>query len=69
MEFKDEIITNTKIYPNFLDRIRILFGKTIYISVFTKTENLPGKVQSESRVCVEKIIKPKQLGGYEESQE
>lgn len=68
MKYKDEIITSTLIKISFMDRLRVLFGKTIHISIFTKTENLPGKVKSESRVWVEKIMKQKPSGGYEEKQ-
>ena len=63
MKYKDEIITSTLIKISFMDRLRVLFGKTIHISIFTKTENLPGKVESESRVWVEKIMKQKLSGG------
>ena len=67
MKYMDEIIASTQIRVGLMDRIRILFGKTIYVSISTKTENLPGHVKSESKVSVGRFIKPNiGTGGYEE---
>lgn len=53
---KDEIISNTKVHLSMIDRVRVLFGKTIHVNLRTKTENEPGRCESSSSARVDKII-------------
>jgi len=64
MEFKDTIISNTKIKFDLIDRIRLLFGKSCHVEIRTETENIPGHVQSTNRVFVERIFPRREVGGY-----
>ena len=66
MVFKDEIITNTSINLSIMDRIRVLFGKTIRLEVRVKTENEIGRNETSSVARVDKFIKFKRKhAGYE----
>jgi len=63
--FKDEVINHVTVHLSFADRLRVLLGSNIRVSVFSKTENLAGKVEGSSTVSVDRIYTPKQKGGYE----
>lgn len=65
MKYKDEIISNTTVNFSVLDKIRILFSRSVHVCVRTKTENLPGAVVSESNATVDRIFPKKLMGGCE----
>lgn len=61
--FKDEIVSRTTVTLSFADRLRVLIGGKITITVNTKTENEVGATQADSMVSVERVYKrPVQLG-------
>ena len=60
--FKDEIVSRTTVTLSFADRLRVLIGGKITITVNTKTENEVGATQADSMVSVERVYKrPVQL--------
>lgn len=62
--FKDEVINNIQVNLSFADRLRVLIGRKITVSVHTKTENVVGNVEGSSTVSVARSYKPKITGGY-----
>ena len=56
MKFKDEICTHANCSFDFIDRLRILCHGKASVSIQTKTEHLPGNVQSAADVLVPKIF-------------
>lgn len=69
MNFKDEICTRTTINFSFADKVRILLGRKVTVSVNVKTENVVGDTETESIAAVEKFRKPKSETGGEYSGE
>ena len=60
--FADCIKTRVDIRLGFADRIRALIGLPTHVFITTWTENLPGKVTSESRAWVERLDLLRRLG-------
>ncbi len=63
--FKDEVINHVTIHLSFADKLRVMLGSKIRVSVFSKTENMVGKVEGSSTVSVDRLLPTKQQGGYE----
>lgn len=61
---QDEIVNRTIISLSFTDRVRVLLGKKITLTVNIKTENVVGNTETKSSVCVDAIIPRKPQGGY-----
>lgn len=62
--FKDEVINHVTVHLSFADRLRVLLGSKIRVSVFSKTENMVGKVEGSSTVSVDRLTPTKRQGGY-----
>lgn len=67
MKFNDEVCTRTTINFSFADKIRILLGREVTVSVNVKTENVVGATETESLAVVDKFRKPKHETGGEYS--
>lgn len=57
--YNDGIVSNVEIQLGWRDRLRILFGATIYLSVDTLCEFPPGRVESKTRISVKKPVSTK----------
>lgn len=66
-EYADCVIIHTTVRLSWPDRLRALFGKPIHCDTRTDTENVVGKVKTESRCWVETVIPNRPQGGMEES--
>lgn len=65
MKFQDYVNTITIINFSFADRLRVLIGRKVTITVNVKTENVVGSTETESMVAVEKVLKKEsRLGAY-----
>ncbi len=62
--FKDEVISHVVVNLSFADRLRVLVGRKIRVSVHAKTEHLVGSVEGSSTVNVDRLYTPKRQGGY-----
>lgn len=51
----DEICTRADIKFSFADRLRVLVGSKVTVSVNIKTQNVVGATETESRASVEKF--------------
>jgi hypothetical protein len=54
--FNDEIVTNADLKFYWRDRLRILFGRVVFIEVRIRTENKIGYAQAGTMVHVEPIF-------------
>ena len=54
---KDQITTSVDIYLSYKDRLRVLFGAPIFVSVYTSTENEVGRAESESEAHVGRLFR------------
>ena len=59
-KYKDGIVTDTKVCLGWMDRIRVLLGKSINVYCNTQTENEVGAHVTESRVWIERVFKRKE---------
>jgi len=62
--YQDEIVNRTTINLSFTDRVRVLLGKKITLTVNIKTESVVGKTETTSSVSVDPLIPQKPQGGY-----
>lgn len=54
--YSDAIYSDVIVNLSLGDRLRVLFGRKLSITVYTKTENLVGKTQGISSVYVDKFF-------------
>jgi hypothetical protein len=61
--FNDEIVNRTTISFSFADRLRILVGRKVSVTVNIKTESVVGNTETESSVAVDRFRVPRvQIG-------
>lgn len=65
---KDEIVSHVDIHFDFVDRLRILFGRVALVTVRVDTENVVGRTVSESTVHVQPIFPRKHGPGAVEAE-
>ena len=58
----DEVVSNVDVNFGWMDRLRILVGRTAWIQVRVKTENIVGRTESESTVHVLPIFPRRKMG-------
>lgn len=61
--FKDEVIHHIIITLSVKDRLKVLLGRRIRVSMFTKTEHKVGGVQATSDVTIERLFKKHGIKG------
>ena len=60
--FKDEVINHITITLSLKERLKVLLGRKIIVSVYTATENKVGGVRGTSDVTVERLFKQRNIG-------
>ena len=60
----DIINTRITVHLSFADRIRVLVRGYFYLRVETRCENLPGRVESETRIDIPDLIKKSSVIDY-----
>lgn len=62
---KDQIHTSIEIMLSFKDRLRVIFGATIFLSVYISTENEVGRTESQSKAHAGRLFRlRKEHGAY-----
>ncbi|KKM60161.1 hypothetical protein LCGC14_1544620 [marine sediment metagenome] len=62
---KDQIHASVKIVLPFKDRLRVVFGAPIFLSIYTSTENEVGRTESQSNAHAGRLFRlRKKHGGY-----
>lgn len=61
---KDRLTTHVDIHFDWKDRLKILFGPTVFVTVKVDTENLVGRNEGQSRISVGRIFPSKDRPMY-----
>lgn len=62
---EDRIYTSVEVRLGWLDRLRVLFGRLLYVDVQVSTEHAPGRTLGTSRAWVARWVPPwERPGGY-----
>lgn len=63
--YRDIIKTRVQIKVGWIDRIRILISGGFFLEIDTRCENLPGRVESESRFLAENLFPVQHTGSIQ----
>lgn len=63
--WEDDIIHNVTVHLSFCDRVKVLFGKTLYVDGRIKCEYAPGRVEGSSKPWVARWFPTREQGQSE----
>lgn len=66
---EDRVYSSVEVHLDWRDRLRVLFGRCLYVDVRVSTEHAPGRTLGTSRAWVARWIPPwaRRRGGYAET--